>query len=108
MKDPKVLDPVPRSIDPLSTVPTDKWDIADMKQHQPAPDTTNGAPRSTLAGYPPDKLLTATELGNLWAVHRTTVYRLMYDHGLPSITLGRARRFRVSDVAAWLDQRVEN
>lgn len=69
---------------------------------------TDNQSSAALGGYPPDKLLTATELGNLWAVHRTTVYRLMYDHGLPSITLGRARRFRVSDVAAWLDQRYAN
>lgn len=48
-----------------------------------------------------DAYLTAPELARRWKVTRATIYNLM-QRGLPSVTIGRSRRFRVADVEAWL------
>lgn len=52
-----------------------------------------------------DRLLTATELAERWGVSRAHVYNLM-KRGLPSVKVGRCRRFRPSEADAWLSGEV--
>ncbi len=58
--------------------------------------------RDAVAPHDPDRLVTAQQLADRLQLSRATIYALMRE-GLPSIRLGRARRFRVSDVDRWLD-----
>jgi excisionase family DNA binding protein len=53
-----------------------------------------------------EPLLTAGEVAELLAVPRTSVYEYARRLGdpLPSIRVGRHRRFYRSDIAAWLTQ----
>ena len=51
---------------------------------------------------PADRLRTAAELAEHLGVTRQTVYNQL-KIGMPSIKVGRARRFRLADVDAWLD-----
>ena len=54
-----------------------------------------------------EALLTAADVAALLQVPRTSVYeyaRRQHD-SLPSITVGRHRRFYRSDVERWLDER---
>jgi excisionase family DNA binding protein len=44
---------------------------------------------------------TVEELGERWRLSRSRIYELL-GQGLPSVKLGRARRFITSDVDAWL------
>lgn len=53
----------------------------------------------------PGTLLTADELAARWKLSRPTLYRFMAEEGLPSLSIGRARRFRIADVDAWLAAR---
>lgn len=59
-------------------------------------------PVSSLNREIPDRLVTAAELAVYYGVTRATVYNLM-NRGLPSMKIGRARRFRPSEVDAWLE-----
>jgi excisionase family DNA binding protein len=62
---------------------------------------------ATVVGVNLDEpLLTAQQVAELLAVPRTSVYeyaRRSHDP-LPAMRVGRHRRFRRSDVAAWLSQ----
>ncbi len=49
------------------------------------------------------RLLTADELADHLNVSRAQVYNFL-RLGLPSLKLGRSRRFRLSDVSVWLEQ----
>jgi excisionase family DNA binding protein len=49
------------------------------------------------------RLLTADELADHLNVSRAQVYNFLRQ-GLPSLKLGRSRRFRLADVTDWLDQ----
>jgi excisionase family DNA binding protein len=49
-----------------------------------------------------DQLLTTDQLAALWGCTRKHIYSLFAD-GLPSVSLRRARRIRLSDANAWLD-----
>lgn len=53
-----------------------------------------------------EPLLTAGQVAELLAVPRSSVYEYARrrHHPLPSITVGRHRRFYRSDVAGWLAQ----
>lgn len=51
-----------------------------------------------------DRLRNAAELAEYLGLCRASVYNLL-DAGMPSIKIGRARRFRLSEVEAWLDAR---
>jgi len=44
---------------------------------------------------------TVAELAARWKVSRAHIYNLM-SRGLPSVSLGRCRRFRSDEVDAWL------
>lgn len=48
------------------------------------------------------RLVTAAELAAHYGVSRATIYNLL-SRGMPSLKVGRARRFRLADVDAWLD-----
>jgi excisionase family DNA binding protein len=50
-------------------------------------------------------LLSAKEVAEILKVHQETVYTLVRDEGLPSIRIGRARRFDGALVAKWIEQR---
>lgn len=47
-------------------------------------------------------LLNTPELADYLNLSRATVYNLL-SRGLPSVKIGRSRRFRLSEVDAWLD-----
>lgn len=48
------------------------------------------------------RLVSVTEVAAHYGVSRATIYNLL-DRGLPSIKIGRSRRFRLSDTDAWLE-----
>lgn len=47
------------------------------------------------------RLLTADELAERWQVPATHVYRLSREGKLPTVRLGRYRRFRLAEVEAF-------
>lgn len=55
----------------------------------------------------PDRLLNADETAEHYGVSRAHVYNLMH-RGMPSVKLGRSRRFRLSQCDAWLDAEAAN
>ena len=63
-----------------------------------APTTTDAAEVVVLD---PGRLLTVDQLAERWACSRSFIYQLL-DEGLPSLKLGKARRFRPMDVDPWL------
>lgn len=52
-----------------------------------------------------ERLVTKKELGELLALSQSFINELMSDCGLPYIKIGRAVRFRVSEIMAWLQKR---
>ncbi len=50
-----------------------------------------------------DRLLTAKELAELWAVNTMTVYRLVKSGKLKAVRIGRAMRFRSADIEEYLE-----
>ncbi len=53
-----------------------------------------------------DKLVSAAELADRWGVCRATIYNSL-PRGLPSVRIGRARRFRVAEADRWLDAQAD-
>ena len=51
-----------------------------------------------------ERFLTIQEVCNRLNVSRTTVWRLMHDHGLRVIRLGGIRRIREHDLEVWLER----
>jgi predicted DNA-binding transcriptional regulator AlpA len=51
-----------------------------------------------------NRLVNPRQLAELWGCSRAHVYVLM-GQGLPSLTLGRARRIRLADADEWLQDR---
>jgi len=51
---------------------------------------------------PPKRLVSAAELAAHYGISRATVYNLM-GRGMPSVQIGRCRRFRLGETDAWLD-----
>lgn len=45
-----------------------------------------------------DRLLTADEVAERWAVPRQHVYRLAREGRLPTVELGRYKRWRLADI----------
>lgn len=45
-----------------------------------------------------NRLLRATEVAQMLSLSRTMVYQLMYSGRLPSVQIGTARRFKLSEV----------
>lgn len=50
------------------------------------------------------KLLTASEVAELLGVSHEYVWQLSREGRIPTITLGRARRYRRTSILAWLEQ----
>jgi len=77
-----------------------------MEVHQSMTQSTTPAPearnRAQRRGNDPDRLVTAAELAARWGVSRAHIYNLL-DRGLPSVQIGRCRRFRLRETDAWLD-----
>lgn len=46
-------------------------------------------------------LLTADDLAKRWQVSKTHVYDLAREGAIPSVPIGRYRRFRLSTIEAW-------
>lgn len=53
----------------------------------------------------PDRLLTADEAGALLGIGRSLLWSLAARGELPSLHLGRLRRFRRSALLAWIEAR---
>lgn len=53
----------------------------------------------------PDTLLSPRQVGELLGCSPAGVYRMLSDARLPSIVVGRLRRVRRADLAAFLEQR---
>jgi excisionase family DNA binding protein len=51
------------------------------------------------------ELVDADELGRRLGKDRRAVYRLVEDHGLPAIRLGRSLAFNLEAVDAWLAEK---
>ena len=50
-------------------------------------------------------LLTPEQVGRRLNISRSMVYLLLADpNGIPSVTIGRCRRIRESDLQRWLDK----
>jgi excisionase family DNA binding protein len=56
-----------------------------------------------------DDLLTVDEVAVWLRVGRQTLYRWRYEHrGPTSFHVGKALRYRRSDVAAWISEQIES
>jgi len=51
-----------------------------------------------------EQFLTIGDVCNLLNVSRTTVWRLMHEHGLRFIRIGGIRRIRQHDLEVWLER----
>jgi excisionase family DNA binding protein len=51
----------------------------------------------------PDRLLTAHEVADLLGVHLSWIRSATREGTIPSVPLGRYRRYRRSSVLAWVD-----
>lgn len=49
-----------------------------------------------------DRLITADELAELWGISRASVYNQI-RRGLPSVTIGKSRRFNPAKCERWLE-----
>jgi len=47
------------------------------------------------------QLLTADQLADRWQISVAQVYRLARDGAIPSVALGRYRRFRLASIEVW-------
>ncbi len=54
-----------------------------------------------------DRLLTAPEVAEILGVHVNYVWAEAKRGRIPSITIGRNRRFRRQDIDRWLDENTE-
>lgn len=50
-----------------------------------------------------EKLFTIKQVGDLYGVGRSTIYRANKARQLPFVKFGRATRIRQSDAQAWID-----
>lgn len=53
-----------------------------------------------------NRLRSAVELAEHYGVTRATIYNLM-NRGMPSVQVGRCRRFRLAETDAWLDAQAQ-
>jgi excisionase family DNA binding protein len=51
-----------------------------------------------------ERFLTIQDVCNRLNVSRTTIWRLMHEHGLRAIRVGGIRRIREHDLLVWLEQ----
>lgn len=52
-----------------------------------------------------DRLLTKKQLAEQLALSQSYISKLMAEEGLPRVKIGRAVRFRLSEVLDWLQKR---
>ena len=57
---------------------------------------------------PADKFLTIQEVGERLNLCRTTIWRLMNQHGLRFVRIGGTRRIREQDLEAWIERHSVN
>ena len=57
---------------------------------------------------PSDKFLTIQEVGQRLNLCRTTIWRLMNQHGLRFVRIGGTRRIRERDLEAWIERHSVN
>ena len=57
---------------------------------------------------PADKFLTIREVGERLNLCRTTIWRLMNQHGLRFVRIGGTRRIREQDLEAWIERHSVN
>jgi len=62
---------------------------------------TPDSPAATRGGEQSSALLTVDQLAERWSVPPSHVYRLARDGRLPTVRLGRYRRWRLEDVDAF-------
>ncbi|MGD0061762.1 MAG: helix-turn-helix domain-containing protein [Verrucomicrobiia bacterium] len=55
-----------------------------------------------------DKFLTIKEVGERLNLCRTTIWRLMNQHGLRFVRIGGTRRIREQDLEAWIERHSVN
>ena len=55
-----------------------------------------------------DKFLTIQEVGERLNLCRTTIWRLMNQHGLRFVRIGGTRRIREQDLEAWIERHSVN
>jgi excisionase family DNA binding protein len=70
-------------------------------------DGSAGSPLSPVAGgmnTPSDRFLTIQEVGERLNLCRTTIWRLMNQHGLRFVRIGSTRRIREQDLEMWLER----
>lgn len=53
---------------------------------------------------PSDKFLTIQKVGERLNLSRTTIWRLMNQHGLRFVRIGGARRIRERDLETWIER----
>ena len=74
-------------------------------------DAGTGQPLSPVrAGInaPAGKFLTIQEVGERLNLCRTTIWRLMNQHGLRFVRIGGTRRIREQDLEAWIERHSVN
>ena len=54
------------------------------------------------------KLYTVRDMMRILGVSRPTIYTYMQDYGLPSLRVGRSRRFQPTEVNAWIKKMKDN
>jgi excisionase family DNA binding protein len=64
-----------------------------------------GLPDQT--GTVPRLLLTQREAAQALAVSERTLWQLTHDGAIPAVRIGRAVRYRLEDLRAWVAQQVE-
>jgi excisionase family DNA binding protein len=63
-----------------------------------------GAPHGAAGDQPVDRLMTAGEVGELLGVPTSWVYEQSRLGRIPTVTLGRYRRYRRSAIEAWVER----
>lgn len=71
---------------------------------QPRPDDPHPPAYDTRPGYAPGALLTADEVAQLLGVPRTWVYEQSRAGRIPTVRLGRYRRYRQEAIERWLQE----
>jgi excisionase family DNA binding protein len=76
----------------------------DLQSGKPSAAPDNGGRRQGGGGDAPGALLTAEQVARLLGVPRTWVYEQSRCGRIPTVTLGRYRRYRPEAIDAWVRQ----
>jgi excisionase family DNA binding protein len=52
-----------------------------------------------------ERVMTVEELAAYLKIHRSTIYRLLTNEGLPGFKIGSDWRFKVADIDEWIAAR---